>query len=104
MLKQVVYGCDRVGQSNLRKGGQPLEREQSVGKTKIYSCPTCQADTPHVIKGQKGETFALICSNCSTGSLVQNDELYLYQLHWEEELRQILGSLEHRLDDDRYFD
>lgn len=35
---------------------------------------------------------------------MQNDELYLYQLHWEEELRQILGSLEHRLDDDRHFD
>ena len=104
MLKQVVYGCDRVGPLNWRKGGQPLEREQNVGKTKIYGCPTCQADTPHVIKGQKGETSALLCSNCGTGSLVQNDELYLYQLHWEEELRQILGSLEHRLDDDRHFD
>jgi hypothetical protein len=81
-----------------------LANEQNIGKTKIYSCPICQADTPHVIKGQKSETFALLCSNCGTGSLVQSDELCLYQLHWEEELRQILGSLEEGLDDELHPD
>ncbi|NLJ86094.1 MAG: hypothetical protein GX322_06605 [Firmicutes bacterium] len=81
-----------------------MERDQNVGKMKIFSCPTCQADTPHIIRGQKGETLALLCSNCSTGSLVQSDELCLYQLHWEEELRQILGTLEHGVDDDKYPD
>ncbi|NLK07604.1 MAG: hypothetical protein GX316_02760 [Firmicutes bacterium] len=86
------------------KGRASLEREQSIGKTKIYSCPTCQADTPHIIKGRKDETLALVCSNCTTGSLVQSDELYLYQLHWEEELRQILGSLEQDFEDDKHFD
>ncbi|NLY29742.1 MAG: hypothetical protein GX047_03835 [Firmicutes bacterium] len=81
-----------------------MGHQQDLGKTKIYSCPICQADTPHVIKGQRNETCALLCSNCGTGSLVQRDELCLYQLHWEEELRQILGTLEQRLDDERYPD
>lgn len=89
---------------NRRKGGQPLTNDYNLGKTKIYGCPICQADTPHVIKGQKSDTFALLCSNCGTGSLVQSDELCLYQLHWEEELRQILGSLEQGLDDERHPD
>ena len=79
-----------------------MENQQNIGKTKIYSCPTCGADTPHVIKGQKNQMLAMVCSNCETGSLVQQDELYLYQLHWEEELRQILGSLEQGLDDDEF--
>jgi len=81
-----------------------LGHQQDLGKTKIFSCPNCQADTPHVIKGQKNDTCALLCSNCGTGSLVHTDELCLYQLHWEDELRQILGTLEQRLDDERFPD
>ncbi|HHV93169.1 MAG TPA: hypothetical protein GXX47_01380 [Firmicutes bacterium] len=81
-----------------------MGHQQDLGKTKIFSCPNCQADTPHVIKGQKNDTCALLCSNCGTGSLVHTDELCLYQLHWEDELRQILGTLEQRLDDERFPD
>lgn len=67
--------------------------EFETGSTRIYNCPICNVDTPHNIKGHKGETYAILCTNCNSGSLVQELDLRLYQLKWEEELRQILDSL-----------
>jgi len=69
-----------------------MELEQ--GSTRIYACPICQVDTPHLIKARRGDMYAIVCSNCSSGSLVQTDELQLYQAKWEEELRQILDDLD----------
>lgn len=63
------------------------------GSTRIYSCPVCQVDTPHTVRGRRGEMYGVICTSCSLGSLVRGEDLRLYQLRWEEELRQILDSL-----------
>lgn len=67
--------------------------ELERGSTKIYSCPICQVDTPHTVRGHHGATYAVACSNCTGGSLVHGDELRMYQVQWEEELREILESL-----------
>ncbi len=64
-----------------------------VGSTRIYNCGICNVDTPHSIKGHIGETYGIICTNCSSGALVNELDLRIYQLKWEEELREILDSL-----------
>lgn len=67
--------------------------EFEAGSTRIYNCPVCNVDTPHSIKARRGETYGILCTNCSSGSLVKELDLRLYQLKWEEELREILDSL-----------
>lgn len=67
--------------------------ELERGATRIFSCPICQVDTPHTIRSRRGEVYAVVCTNCSSGSLVRADELRLFQARWEEELRQILDHL-----------
>lgn len=71
-----------------------------AGRTRIYSCPACHMDTPHSIRARRGEVCAVICSNCQTGSLVKSDELRLYQVKWEEELRQVLEHLHDGIEGD----
>lgn len=67
--------------------------EFESGSTSIYNCPVCNVDTPHNIKGRRGDMYGIICSNCHCGSLVRELDLRVYQLKWEEELREILDSL-----------
>ncbi|MBE3582912.1 MAG: hypothetical protein IMX01_02215 [Limnochordaceae bacterium] len=61
----------------------------------MFTCPVCQTDTPHTVRGNHGDVYGVICNHCHTGSLVREDHLTLYQAQWEEELRQILDSLNH---------
>jgi len=68
--------------------------ELERGSTRIYKCPVCGVDTPHIVRARRGSTYAVVCSNCESGALVDEDDLRLYQMRWEEELRQILDSLE----------
>lgn len=67
--------------------------ELERGSTRIYNCPMCQVDTPHTIAASRGVTYAVVCSNCASGSLVDGQSLQSYQAEWEEELRDILESL-----------
>lgn len=62
--------------------------------TQIYTCPRCRLETPHYIIIRRGERVGIECSQCHTTSLVHGNELVDHQLLWEEELRQILMSLE----------
>lgn len=78
--------------------------ELERGSTRIYRCPVCQVDTPHTIRARRGMTYAVVCSNCESGALVCEDDLRLYQMRWEEELRQILDSLEHETTEGGYED
>lgn len=87
---------------DLSGGNLTLEFEK--GSTRIYRCPICQVDTPHSIRGQRGETYAVLCTNCEGGALVNEDDLRLYQLRWEEELREILDSLERETTEGGYED
>lgn len=72
-----------------------------IGSTRIFNCPVCNVDTPHSLKAHRGETYGIICTNCNLGSLVSEIDLQVYQLKWEEELREILDNLvEQSLDSD----
>lgn len=64
-----------------------------AGSTRIYNCPVCEVDTPHTVKGRRGDSYGIICSSCDSGAIVKELDLRLYQLKWEEELREILDSL-----------
>ncbi|MCK9221111.1 MAG: hypothetical protein PHV61_00565 [Limnochordia bacterium] len=64
-----------------------------VVQARIYNCPICNADTPHIVKGKRGDVFGLECSNCASGSLVRQDELDNYEVQWEEDLRKLLENL-----------
>lgn len=64
-----------------------------IGSTRIFSCPLCDVDTPHSIKGYHGETYGIECTNCNSGAIVNEVDLRIYQLKWEEELRNILDNL-----------
>lgn len=45
--------------------------------------------------------YGIVCTNCSSGSMVCDLDLRIYQLKWEEELQTILDSLvEHSFEDD----
>ncbi|MBE3577385.1 MAG: hypothetical protein IMX00_06810 [Limnochordales bacterium] len=61
--------------------------------TRMFSCPFCQADTPHTVRAQKDNMYAVVCNQCRMGSLVTGEALRLHHLQWEKELRQILSSL-----------
>jgi formate-dependent nitrite reductase cytochrome c552 subunit len=61
--------------------------------TRVFSCPFCEADTPHTVRAQRDDMFAIVCNQCHMGSLVMGESLRLHHLQWEEELRQILNSL-----------
>ncbi|HLT58750.1 MAG TPA: hypothetical protein VKZ69_08260 [Limnochordales bacterium] len=63
------------------------------GSTRLYRCGLCGADTPHRICSRRGNRYAVVCTNCAGGALVGGDDLLLYQVRWEEELRQILEQL-----------
>jgi len=73
-----------------------------VTQARMYTCPICHASAPHFVKGKRGETWGLECSNCLCGSLVNERDLEHYELQWEEELREILEGLskEFETDDD----
>mgnify|MGYP001301198957 CR=1 FL=1 len=63
------------------------------GSTRIYRCALCGVDTPHRIRSRRGNRCAVVCTHCAGGALVGTDDLLLYQVRWEEELRQILAEL-----------
>lgn len=74
-----------------------------IGSTKIFNCPVCNVDTPHYIKVHRSDIYAIVCTNCGSGSIVNEIDLRIYQLKWEEELKEILDSLVEKslnLDDD----
>lgn len=72
-----------------------------IGSTRIFHCPICEVDTPHNVKGRRGEMYGIICTNCNNGAVVSDLDLRIYQLKWEEELQSILDSLvEYPVDDD----
>ncbi len=68
--------------------------------TKIYNCPSCRIETPHYVLARRGDRVGIQCSHCRTNSLVLSDTLSEHQYFWEEELRQILNSLESPETDD----
>ncbi|REJ36924.1 MAG: hypothetical protein DIU82_02545, partial [Bacillota bacterium] len=53
------------------------------GTTRLYRCALCGADTPHRIRGRRGNRYAVVCTNCSGGALVGGDDLWLYQLRYK---------------------
>lgn len=61
----------------------------------VFRCPLCGLDAPHKVSGELHEVYGIRCSNCGNGSLVRSDDLTLYQMRWEEELRDILESLDY---------
>ena len=67
--------------------------EFEIGATRIFRCPMCRVDTPHSIKGHRGEMYGIVCTNCGSGAVVSEIDLRFYQLKWEEELQAILHSL-----------
>jgi len=71
------------------------------GTTRVYRCAVCGADTPHRICHRKDDRYAIACTNCHGGALVGGNELLLYQVKWEEQLRQILEQLADAEDDDK---
>lgn len=73
------------------QGGGELEFD--VGVTRIFRCPFCSVDTPHSVKGRRGNMYGIVCTNCRSGSVVSDVDLRIYQLKWEEELQAILDSL-----------
>ncbi len=70
------------------------------GTTRVYHCALCGADTPHRICHRKEDRYAIACTSCHGGALVGSDDLLLYQVRWEEELRQILEHLTEAEEDD----
>ncbi|NLM26104.1 MAG: hypothetical protein GX208_08315 [Firmicutes bacterium] len=75
--------------------------EIDVGSTRIFFCPICDVDTPHSIRAAKAEMYGIMCTNCTSGSIVNEVDLRVYQLKWEEELREILDNLvEHSFESD----
>ncbi|HHV54060.1 MAG TPA: hypothetical protein GXX55_01195 [Firmicutes bacterium] len=61
--------------------------------TRVYVCPSCQSHTPHTVRAQNGNVYAIVCNQCRMGSLVKGEALRQHHVQWEEELRQILDSL-----------
>ncbi|MGI6081469.1 MAG: hypothetical protein ACOYEP_01165 [Limnochordia bacterium] len=60
---------------------------------RVYRCPICTLETPHEIIGHLGGMYGICCTHCRNGSLVWEDELHIYQLRWEDELRDIMQEL-----------
>ncbi|MBO8141905.1 MAG: hypothetical protein H0Z37_06995 [Firmicutes bacterium] len=63
------------------------------GSTRMFRCALCGTDAPHRLRARRGTRCAILCTNCGSGSIVGEDDLLLYQVRWEEELRQILEQL-----------
>jgi transcription elongation factor Elf1 len=61
---------------------------------RVYTCPLCGVDAPHTVFGERNNTFAIVCTNCRNGSLVCGQELDSHQMRWEEELKEILDTLD----------
>ncbi|HHX01842.1 MAG TPA: hypothetical protein GX739_04110 [Firmicutes bacterium] len=64
-----------------------------IGSTRIFNCPVCGVDTPHSIRAHKDVNYGIVCTNCNSGAIVHELDLRIYQLKWEEELREILDNL-----------
>lgn len=64
-----------------------------VVQARIYNCPVCNTDTPHLVKGKRNDVYGLECSRCAAGSLVRQDELDKYEVQWEDDLRALLENL-----------
>lgn len=62
--------------------------------SQIYPCPRCRMETPHYVLARRNERVGIVCSQCQIASLVQEKELASHQAWWEDELHQILSSLE----------
>ncbi len=71
-------------------GANQLEFDLS----QIYTCPSCQLETPHYLLARRRDRVGIACSRCQTISLVGNKELEQHQDWWEEELKLILSNLE----------
>lgn len=68
--------------------------------TRVYACPRCRLETPHFVLARRGDRMGIQCSQCHTNSLVLSDTLSEPDYLWEDELRQILNSLESPEPDD----
>ena len=75
---------------------RPMEAEQS----QVYLCPRCSIDTPHLVLTERNSVFGVVCSHCQTASLVKKDVLQYHQSKWEQELREILGALSKKPEDE----
>jgi hypothetical protein len=73
-----------------------MEAEQS----QVYLCPRCSIDTPHLVLTERNSVFGVVCSHCQTASLVKKDVLQYHQSKWEQELREILGALSKKPEDE----
>lgn len=73
--------------------------ELEPGTTRVYRCRLCGVDTPHRICHRKEDRYAIACTGCSGGALVAGEDLLLYQVQWEEELRGLLQRLAETDDD-----
>ena len=75
-----------------------------VGTTRIYNCSVCNVDTPHTVRANRGDFYGIVCTNCNSGAIVHELDLKIYQIKWEEELREILDNLveqSFKFDDDQ---
>lgn len=66
--------------------------ELARGTTRIYRCPICQADTPHIVQGRRGSIYGILCGNCRGGSLVPLELLATYRVRWADELREVFDG------------
>lgn len=71
------------------------------GASYMFSCPRCGLDTPHSIVDRRKDVLGVVCGHCRMPSIVQSDVFRNHQNMWEEELRQILNSLDTHGEDDR---
>lgn len=56
-------------------------------------------ETPHYVMARRSERVGIACAQCQTVSLVRRNELEQHQAWWEDELRQLLSSLDQNNED-----
>ena len=67
--------------------------------SQIFPCPHCRMETPHYVMARRSERVGIACAQCQTVSLVRRNELEQHQAWWEDELRQLLSSLDQNNED-----
>ncbi len=65
----------------------------------MYRCGLCGVDAPIAFATAGKTDTPIACTNCRGGALVGGDDLLLYQVRWEEELRGLLQRLAETDDD-----
>lgn len=80
----------------LVKRGGPVEACTAY----MFTCPQCGLDTPHALIDRRHDVVGIVCGHCRMPSIVRYDVFKCHQNRWEDELRDILNSLDNSGDDD----